>query len=196
MGGSGGAYAGSSNQKPFTAMGTGWEQKNAILGARPTGGPNQFQGSTSTPMYPGQPGGPAFPRPSNFGGPLGGQQAFGLPPMQQSLGQQANYLAGGPAGAYGVDPSLAAGLLGGAPPLGGPAGIASGLSSPIDVPSLIQAKGYNPTVFDTSPPRARFFVIKSYTEDDVAKSLKCQSPYRLCRFFIFCSVADQLLLWS
>ncbi|KAL7411220.1 YT521-B-like domain-containing protein [Mrakia frigida] len=49
---------------------------------------------------------------------------------------------------------------------------AGGLASPVDVPSLVQAKGYNPAVFDTNPTRARFFVIKSYTEDDVAKSLK------------------------
>ena len=169
MTGGGGQYGGGS--KPFTAMGTGWEQKSAILGARPAGGP--------TPMYPGQPGGPAFgrgPTPS-FGGPLGGQQQFGMPPIQQSFGQQANFLAGGPA-AYGVDPSVSAGLLGGGPVLGGPAAIASGLSSPVDVSSLISQKGYNPTNFDTNPPRARFFVIKSYTEDDVAKSLKCQ--YRSC----------------
>ncbi|KAJ7578413.1 YT521-B-like domain-containing protein [Mycena floridula] len=44
--------------------------------------------------------------------------------------------------------------------------------TPIDVPSLIAAKGYNPQTFDTRPSFARFFVIKSYTEDDVHKSLK------------------------
>jgi hypothetical protein len=40
--------------------------------------------------------------------------------------------------------------------------------------SLITAKGYNPptTQFDISAPRARFFVIKSFTEDDVQRSLK------------------------
>ncbi|KAG5643233.1 hypothetical protein DXG03_001317 [Asterophora parasitica] len=44
--------------------------------------------------------------------------------------------------------------------------------TPIDVPSLIATKGYNPTNFDTRPQFARYFVIKSYTEDDVHKSLK------------------------
>ncbi|RDB20982.1 YTH domain-containing family protein 1 [Hypsizygus marmoreus] len=58
---------------------------------------------------------------------------------------------------------------------GGASGQASGqpfVSAPIDVPSLIATKGYNPTNFDTRPQFARFFVIKSYTEDDVHKSLK------------------------
>lgn len=46
------------------------------------------------------------------------------------------------------------------------------LNTPIDVPTLIATKGYNPQNFDTKPPFARYFVIKSYTEDDVHKSLK------------------------
>ncbi|KAI0053885.1 YTH-domain-containing protein [Auriscalpium vulgare] len=58
-------------------------------------------------------------------------------------------------------------------PMGGINAQASGiLTSPIDVPSLIASKGYNPTNFDIRPTFARFFVIKSYTEDDVHKSLK------------------------
>ena len=64
------------------------------------------------------------------------------------------------------------------------------LSSPVDLPTLVATKGYNPQHFDIRPqfvgdvsfqPRhawaivslqARYFVIKSYTEDDVHKSLK------------------------
>ncbi|TFY66670.1 hypothetical protein EVG20_g4419 [Dentipellis fragilis] len=46
------------------------------------------------------------------------------------------------------------------------------LTSPIDVPTLIATKGYNPPNFDIRPTFARYFVIKSYTEDDVHKSLK------------------------
>jgi hypothetical protein len=46
------------------------------------------------------------------------------------------------------------------------------LDAPIDVPTLVATKGYNPGQFDTRPPFARYFVIKSYTEDDVHKSLK------------------------
>ncbi|KAJ6531205.1 YT521-B-like domain-containing protein [Mycena capillaripes] len=46
------------------------------------------------------------------------------------------------------------------------------VNTPVDVPSLIASKGYNPANFDLRPSFARFFVIKSYTEDDVHKSLK------------------------
>ncbi|PPQ78169.1 hypothetical protein CVT25_015502 [Psilocybe cyanescens] len=46
------------------------------------------------------------------------------------------------------------------------------VNTPIDVPTLIATKGYNPAQFDTRPQFARYFVIKSYTEDDVHKSLK------------------------
>ena len=45
-------------------------------------------------------------------------------------------------------------------------------NTPVDVPTLIATKGYNPAQFDTRPQFARYFVIKSYTEDDVHKSLK------------------------
>ncbi|MCO5599895.1 hypothetical protein L7F22_054002 [Adiantum nelumboides] len=42
------------------------------------------------------------------------------------------------------------------------------------VRSLILSKGYNPSpsTFNVNPPQARFFVIKSFTEDDVQRSLK------------------------
>ncbi|KAF8329972.1 YT521-B-like domain-containing protein [Cantharellus anzutake] len=46
------------------------------------------------------------------------------------------------------------------------------ITSPIDIQSLIQQKGYNPVSFNTRPQDARYFVIKSYTEEDVHKSLK------------------------
>lgn len=46
------------------------------------------------------------------------------------------------------------------------------VNTPIDVPTLTAMKGYNPTTFDTKPTFARYFVIKSFTEDDVHKSLK------------------------
>lgn len=46
------------------------------------------------------------------------------------------------------------------------------IGTPVDVPTLIATKGYNPVNFDIHPQFARYFVIKSYTEDDVHKSLK------------------------
>ncbi|KIK93796.1 hypothetical protein PAXRUDRAFT_828613 [Paxillus rubicundulus Ve08.2h10] len=53
-----------------------------------------------------------------------------------------------------------------------PQPLAGFLSSPVDLPTLIATKGYNPPNFDIRPQFARYFVIKSYTEDDVHKSLK------------------------
>ena len=41
-----------------------------------------------------------------------------------------------------------------------------------EVAALVREKGYNPAEFDTRPASARFFVIKSFTEDDVFKSIK------------------------
>ncbi|GAA6021802.1 hypothetical protein JCM11491_003881 [Sporobolomyces phaffii] len=57
-------------------------------------------------------------------------------------------------------------------PGGGGGGVDDVAETPIDVNSLVAKKGYNPTVFDLRPQNARFFVIKSYTEEDVHKSLK------------------------
>ena len=45
-------------------------------------------------------------------------------------------------------------------------------SSDASVIELARTKGLNPATYDCNPPQARFFVIKSYTEDDVQKSLK------------------------
>jgi YTH domain-containing family protein len=71
-----------------------------------------------------------------------------------------------------------------------PLGMDIGISSPVDIPTLLATKGYNPVEFEIQPTfvslplrpsldlfsdhgfKARFFVIKSYTEDDVHKSLK------------------------
>lgn len=47
----------------------------------------------------------------------------------------------------------------------------TGLNS-FSVQDLVRRKGYNPIHFDLTPKSARFFVIKSYTEEDVHKSLK------------------------
>ncbi|BGP14026.1 hypothetical protein JCM10213v2_001964 [Rhodosporidiobolus nylandii] len=55
---------------------------------------------------------------------------------------------------------------------GGAAGAGAVAETPIDVNGLVAKKGYNPGVFDLRPQNARFFVIKSYTEEDVHKSLK------------------------
>ncbi|KAM0792512.1 hypothetical protein ACM66B_005182 [Microbotryomycetes sp. NB124-2] len=59
-----------------------------------------------------------------------------------------------------------------APPIGLSSQNDSSAESSVDVSALIANKGYNPANFDLRPPNARFFVIKSYTEEDVHKSLK------------------------
>lgn len=46
------------------------------------------------------------------------------------------------------------------------------ISPSVDIQQLANRKGYNPVNFDLNPKSARFFVIKSYTEEDVHKSLK------------------------
>ncbi|EIW84824.1 YTH-domain-containing protein [Coniophora puteana RWD-64-598 SS2] len=137
----------------LTAGGTNWEQKDKLIGGR-TSNPNLNYGYKQGQQgnIPNVPPIPQQYLNQNVGGQaprLGQQQqqqqqtAFGQQaPLQQTQGE------------------------GGGQPLSGFIG------SPIDVPSLIAVKGYNPTQFDTRPAFARYFVIKSYTEDDVHKSLK------------------------
>lgn len=54
----------------------------------------------------------------------------------------------------------------------GSAGSAPLASQDLNVIQLAKSKGLNPAAFDCRPAAARFFVIKSYTEEDVQKSLK------------------------
>lgn len=42
----------------------------------------------------------------------------------------------------------------------------------VDIAALVKEKNYNPVDFHATPANARFFVIKSFTEDDVFKSIK------------------------
>lgn len=48
-----------------------------------------------------------------------------------------------------------------------------------ELDALIRAKGYNPTSFDIRPQNSRFFVIKSYTEEDVHK-VSCSLRFPVC----------------
>jgi len=152
-------------EKPLTASGTGWEQKHALMGGsvgRPYGQPQQHfdvaLAAQAQAILAAQAGRP--------------QQ---MPQYMQSLGSATGFLQSTgllqPGSA--PDPALInqlAALRSGRGPM--PGGPAPHMPSQSDLNALIQAKGYNPTTFDTSPAQARFFVIKSFTEDDVAKSLK------------------------
>lgn len=69
-------------------------------------------------------------------------------------------------------PSAALGLAGSPPSAQSMRRPQVGLVGDDNVTALMTSKGYNPRRFDVKPIHARFFVIKSYTEDDVHKSLK------------------------
>ncbi|KAH9928210.1 YT521-B-like domain-containing protein [Fomitopsis serialis] len=134
-------------ERAFTASGTTtWDQKERILGGRASN-PSlhhlyQKNGAGDIPNVP--------PIPSQY---LNQGQAPRMGVASPPLGSQAHSRAQSQSGSQ-------SGSLEGF------------ISSPIDVPTLIATKGYNPVDFDTRPLFARFFVIKSYTEDDVHKSLK------------------------
>ncbi|EPT04119.1 hypothetical protein FOMPIDRAFT_1115044 [Fomitopsis schrenkii] len=135
-------------ERAFTASGTStWDNKERILGGR-----------ASNPSLH-----------AVYQNKNGGNDIPSVPPIP------SQYLSQGHAPRMGVA----------SPPLGSQvhsraqsqSGSQSGslegfINSPIDVPTLIATKGYNPVDFDTRPLFARYFVIKSYTEDDVHKSLK------------------------
>ncbi|WVF72871.1 hypothetical protein IAT40_007689 [Kwoniella sp. CBS 6097] len=89
-----------------------------------------------------------------FGGGMKGVQ-----PFQQPL--QASYLGAPFSPAYPSPPSTAM--------MQGPGGMSN---QDRDVIELARQKGLNPATYNCRPNAARFFVIKSYTEDDVQKSLK------------------------
>lgn len=152
--------------KPMTASGTGWEQKHALIGGAfgPPYGQQQQPNfdlalaAQAQAIYAAQAGRP-----------------LQIPQYTQSLGSATGFLQStgllqpGSAPDPALLQQLAALRNGGGPMPGGPP---PNFPSQSDVNALIQAKGYNPTTFETSPAQARFFVIKSFTEDDVAKSLK------------------------
>ncbi|CBQ73119.1 conserved hypothetical protein [Sporisorium reilianum SRZ2] len=154
------------------------QQRNAILQAQ-LGARNNASGMHEPHLFGMQPidlnagmqsigqqlrGGVAMPSSPPMGA-MGNLPARGQPfPMQQST----------PA----FRPPMQAQAPSPRPPAGGvfSSGDAEGVvpPTPVDPTSLAMQKGYNPApgTFDLAPVNARFFVIKSYTEDDVHKSLK------------------------
>jgi hypothetical protein len=146
----------------------------------------------------------------------GYQGGKGAPPMpalpQQYLQQQQGGVGVGGGQGMGQGGQGMGGGQGGRVPSGQTPTQGPFVNTPVDVPSLIASKGYNPVNFDlrpgfvsffsffslpfiifsasfssfyflfplsifklminNAPTQARYFVIKSYTEDDVHKSLK------------------------
>ncbi|CEL63809.1 YTH domain family protein 1 OS=Mus musculus GN=Ythdf1 PE=2 SV=1 [Rhizoctonia solani AG-1 IB] len=168
------------DEKPFTASGVVWDQKDRIIGTR--SGNNGFDASGAPPVPPLPQTYAGMMQPGmNFGGMnmggldttsfarlgmnMGMMNPSPVGNMNAGLGQgrlQVNTAVGGPS--QGMNNSAVGSGNGGNSP--------SGYLSPVDIPSLIVSKGYNPATFDIRPQFARYFVIKSYTEDDVHKSLK------------------------
>ncbi|TBU35619.1 YTH-domain-containing protein [Dichomitus squalens] len=139
--------------RAFTASGTPWEQKERLLVPRTSnpGLASLYQQGKMDGTGQNVPSVPSIPAQFLNQGqaPRLGVSGSAGNVASQGQGQGANQGQGNQSG--GID-----GFVG----------------TPIDVPTLIATKGYNPVDFDTRPAFARFFVIKSYTEDDVHKSLK------------------------
>ncbi|CAL1705595.1 unnamed protein product [Somion occarium] len=140
----------SQRERALTATGTTtWDQKERLLGGRASN-PNLHH------VYDGKngnggniPGVPAIP--AQYLNNQGQAPRLGATTPSNAQGQPSGRTSQG----HSQNPSTD-GYIG----------------SPIDVPTLIATKGYNPVEFDSRPLFARYFVIKSYTEDDVHKSLK------------------------
>lgn len=151
--------------KPLTASGVGWDQKHAVMGgpytALPYNNPLPMNQLLAAQAHALALSGAGF-----AGSPLLPQQ------YTQSIGSATGFLQNNgllqPTSA--ADQALVSQLL--PSPASAAVPNVPDLPSPVDMNALVQAKGYNPSNFDTDPPKARFFVIKSFTEDDVAKSLK------------------------
>ncbi|KAL1491187.1 hypothetical protein ABEB36_011825 [Hypothenemus hampei] len=121
----------------------------------------QQQQTSSRQMPPPQQRGPQPPMPSAFQQPPPMMQAQPphLPPHPQVVPQgNAHHLQG---------------MIG--PPVQQLSYESSAQNQISSHPVLEELKGknnYNPTEFDLSAPNARFFVIKSYSEDDIHRSIK------------------------
>lgn len=143
---------GQSEERAATASGV-WDQKDLVLGSRSSNPNLQYQQQQGNQGWNSSAGPPVPTIPAQYL-----QQ-----PQQQAprLGSVSNY-----GGGLGPQVNNNGGQASNNP------GAPGYVGSPIDVPTLIATKGYNPTNFEIRPSFARFFVIKSYTEDDVHKSLK------------------------
>jgi YTH domain-containing family protein len=144
------SHAGQPEERAATASGVMWDPKDRVLGSRSSIPNLQYQQQQVNQGWNNS-GGPPVPTiPAQY-----------LQQQAPRLGAVANYGSGlgSQANSNGGQPSNNPGAPG-------------YVGSPIDVPTLIATKGYNPTNFEIRPSFARYFVIKSYTEDDVHKSLK------------------------
>ncbi|CAE6434079.1 unnamed protein product [Rhizoctonia solani] len=168
------------DEKPFTASGVVWDQKDRIIGTR--SGNNGFDASGAPPVPPLPQAYAGMMQPGmSFGGMnMGGLDTTSFARLGMNMGMMGtstvgNMNAGLGQGRLQVNTAVGGsgqGMNNSAVGSGNGGNSPSGYLSPVDIPSLIVSKGYNPATFDIRPQFARYFVIKSYTEDDVHKSLK------------------------
>uniref|UniRef100_V5E5G9 YTH domain-containing protein n=2 Tax=Kalmanozyma brasiliensis (strain GHG001) TaxID=1365824 RepID=V5E5G9_KALBG len=149
------------------------QKRNAVLQAQLRARSNHSAGSPD-PLFFGM-------QPIDLNGPMqsiGQQLRAGALPSSPPIGGIGNLPSRGqPFPMQQSTPSLRPPGMHAASPPSGPAPgptLETGGATPVDATSLALQKGYNPPpgAFGPPPPTARFFVIKSYTEDDVHKSLK------------------------
>ena len=153
------ASMGSGEEHHRGASGSDWDKSRMLKGR----GSNPSIGQS----YQGQYGGGAFgnmPPPP----PIPSQYLNQVHPRSGSMGAIGGYGSpgqnfgpiGSPPGQVNVQP----------PPLLDPAAF---LSSPIDVPTMIAQKGYNPATFDTRPPYVRDFRGGKYESDVLTGQIFC-----------------------
>lgn len=149
------------DDKPFTASGVVWDQKDRIIGSRPGGNGFDASGAPPVPPLP-----QAYAGMMQPGMNFGGMNMGGLDNSFARLGMNMGMMSPG-GGVGGMSPGLGQSRLqvntavgpgqglssaGGAVGASGNGGTSpSGYLSPVDVPSLIVAKGYNPASFDIRP---------------------------------------------
>ncbi|OXB35952.1 YTH domain family 2 [Cryptococcus neoformans] len=102
--------------------------------------------------------------PMNMGFPMGMNMAFG----QMGANGFGQFAPGHPGQAQNQHPGQ---VYPSPPSSAAPTGHGMGAQDR-EVIELARKKGLNPAAFNCQPQNARFFVIKSYTEEDVQKSLK------------------------
>ena len=145
------AGTGQSEDRAATVSGIIWDQKDRVVSNHSSNPNLQYQQQQANLGWSNSGGPPVPSLPAQY---LQQQQA-------PRLGAMNNY-----GGGLGPQGNINSGQQSNSP------GAPGYVGSPIDVPTLIATKGYNPTSFEIRPTFARYFVIKSYTEDDVHKSLK------------------------
>jgi YTH domain-containing family protein len=122
--------SGNSNDRALTTTGTTWEQKDRLLGGR---GSNPNLQYVYAQVQQGRPDGAGIPN---------------VPPIPPQYLQQQ---PGGQGQRLGVAPQFGQGQLGQGQGGNGGQPLQGFINSPIDVPSLIALKGYNPSNFDVRP---------------------------------------------